>query len=145
MLALLLLLSCHLPIMTKNNRQEQPKSNLKHIVVVDDDLLVLELAKIILEDTGHRVTTVKDSLLAFEKIKSCAPDLVFLDIVMPELDGEQLLARLKSKKKTADIPVVLLSASSGIEKVAREGGAQGYISKPFDIETIEKAVEKYAN
>ena len=87
-----------------------------------------------LEKEGHRVTVAENGLQALERAAAAPMDLVLLDILMPELDGHETLARLKSDPSTRDIPVIMISALDDVAGIARcvAAGAEDYLTKPFD-------------
>ena len=104
------------------------------ILVVDDDEANRTMLSRRLQRLGFRTTAAEDGRDALEKVKSERFDLMLLDIQMPELDGYQVLECLKADPAFRDIPVIVLSASDEIERVARciEMGAEDYLPKPFD-------------
>jgi twitching motility two-component system response regulator PilG len=115
------------------------------ILVVDDSPTVRKLITTKLERSGYRVIQAVDGLDALEKINSTVPDLVLLDITMPNLDGYEVCKRIRSNESTKNIPVVMISGKDGFfDKVrGRMVGSSGYITKPFGPETLMKTVESY--
>lgn len=104
------------------------------ILVIDDSKLVAEFCRQILEPRGFRVTWTPDGLKGLEEAKRAKPDLILLDVVMPNLDGYKTLQRLKQVQITSDIPVIMLSSmKEAVDKVkGLELGAVDYVTKPFD-------------
>ncbi len=104
------------------------------ILVVDDDRYVSEFMNIILSQGGYEVVTAQDGFECIDKAEKEKPDLILLDFVMPNMDGLTTLASLKRSKKTADIPVIMVTSSDDNKNVirAQEGGASGYVVKPID-------------
>ena len=104
------------------------------ILVVDDDPLNRKLLVRLLEQEGHRVETAANGREALERVPEEPPDVVLLDIVMPELDGISVLERLKADPDLQHLPVIMISAVDELESVVRcvEIGAEDYLSKPFD-------------
>ena len=104
------------------------------ILVVDDDPLNRKLLVRLLEQEGHRVETAANGREALERVPEEPPDVVLLDIVMPELDGITVLERLKADPDLQHLPVIMISAVDELESVVRcvEIGAEDYLSKPFD-------------
>lgn len=101
------------------------------ILVVDDSPALLELYSFTLNSEGHEVETAKDGVEGLEKIKKFSPDIVLLDILMPNKDGFEVLKELKKDKKTKDISILLLTNVDEQSKV-EEGlklGAMDYIVK----------------
>lgn len=111
------------------------------IFICDDDEAILELNKIILEDKGYEVIASLSSKNIVERIQDAQPNLVILDLWMPELSGDEIALMLKSNPVTAKIPVVISSASSESEVIAEQIGAVACLSKPFNIEELEKIAE----
>ena len=104
------------------------------ILVVDDDPLNRKLLVRLLEQEGHRVETAANGREALERVPAEPPDVVLLDIVMPELDGISVLERLKADPALQHVPVIMISAVDELESVVRcvEIGAEDYLPKPFD-------------
>src|SRR5512144_1476826 len=98
------------------------------VLVVDDNKVSRLLLARGLEQQGHSVTFAENGRLALDLLQSRPFDLVLLDVMMPELDGEQVLARLTGDPSLRDIPVIMMSASDELDSVARciELGAEDY-------------------
>ena len=103
------------------------------ILVADDDEDILALVKAVLERSGHEVVTVADGAAALATLHTRKPDLAVLDITMPQVDGLEVLRRLRADAETAALPVVLLSAQAQEADIERGfvTGASAYIKKPF--------------
>ena len=116
---------------------EQPK-----ILVVDDIPRNVKILRDRLVNEGYQVIEASNGVDALEKIKKESPDLVLLDIIMPEMDGYQVLEHLKADKTLRHIPVVVISAVDQIESVARclELGAEDYLTKPFSSVILKARV-----
>ena len=104
------------------------------ILVVDDTPENLEIVTRRLESQSYAVALAADGEEALAQVASLRPDLILLDVMMPKLDGYQVLERLKAEGRLHDIPVIMISALNEIESVVRciELGAVDYLSKPFD-------------
>ncbi len=103
------------------------------ILVVDDNPDTLRIVKIILEGKGFGVQTAGNGPEAFSRLEEQKPDLIILDIMMPRMDGLEILERLKGTAETSSIPVILLTAKVQYKDVL-EGyklGAESYVTKPF--------------
>jgi len=105
-----------------------------HILAVDDAPENLEVLQRRLERLGHRVTTATNGPDALAWVRETKFDLVLLDLMMPGMDGHEVLVQIKSDAATADVPVVMISALNEISSVVRaiESGADDYLPKPFD-------------
>ncbi|MCK5450814.1 MAG: response regulator [Candidatus Omnitrophica bacterium] len=105
----------------------------KKILVVDDEPHIVLLVKSRLKANGFEVVTAENGLMGYEKAKEEHPDLIILDVLMPELNGYETLLKLKSDEETKNIPVIMFTAKSQIEDVekAQEAGACDYVVKPF--------------
>ncbi len=102
------------------------------ILIVDDDVTSLKLAKGILE-TEYRVATVNSGSMVFKYLANNTPDLILLDINMPDLNGFEVLEQIKANKDWAGIPIIFLTANQDPQSEARclEAGAIDYVGKPF--------------
>ena len=116
--------------MTAKNPDTQPSS----VVVVDDNEMNRDMLCSLLEADGHKTSVAENGRLGLELIKSKPFDLVLLDVMMPEMNGYQVLEHLKADASLRDIPVIVLSALDEIGSVVRcvELGAEDYLPKPFD-------------
>jgi two-component system cell cycle response regulator DivK len=110
-------------------------------MICDDDHDILEVTAIILEQKGYRVVTYTDCNDIFDKIDEAKPDLILMDLWIPDMGGANVTMLLKSSDKTRNIPVVIFSANNDIAKVAEEVGADGFLKKPFDIKTLEQVID----
>ena len=114
----------------------------KMIMVVDDNPGVLDVMTVMLEMEGYQVTTSIDGRTV-RNLKEPLPDLIFLDIMISGTDGRELCRALKANQKTRGVPVILISASTDIENISKISGANGYLSKPFDMDYMLSLVELY--
>jgi putative two-component system response regulator len=114
------------------------------IFLVDDNMTNLTTGKTILKDR-YDIFSIPSGAKLFEMLEKVRPDLILLDIEMPEMDGYQALKKLKEEKKTCDIPVVFLTARSdpGSELEGLNLGAIDYISKPFSPPLLLKRIETH--
>ncbi len=120
----------------------------KKVLIVEDEESLLKLESILLTTKGYLVQGATTGLAALEAVAAEQPDLILLDIMMPEMDGFEVCSRIKKNPETAHIPIVLLTARKTPEDVARGEavGADEYITKPFKsalvMETIEKLLSR---
>ncbi|MGB8003997.1 MAG: response regulator [Gaiellaceae bacterium] len=103
------------------------------VLIADDDADILSLVRAVLERAGNEVISVGDGAQALASVTERKPDLAVLDISMPELDGLEVLRRLRADSETSALPVVLLSARAqeADVKLGFELGASAYVKKPF--------------
>ncbi len=115
-----------------------------HILIADDSRLVLRMTATILEGAGYRTSTVLDGFQAIQAVYEQAPDLIILDIMMPQINGYQVCRLLKSDPETADIPVIMLTSKS--QRTDRywglSTGADGYLTKGGDTNELLALVQK---
>ena len=114
-------------------------------MVVDDNVTNLQLLEMLLRMRGYEVRTFTRGRAALEAIASAPPDVILLDVAMPEMDGYEVCRRLKADAKTAAIPVIFISALSATrDKVkAFACGGVDYVTKPFQIEEVHARVETH--
>lgn len=105
----------------------------KTIMVVDDNPDIITIVRTILEGKGYNVASASSGPELLNHLKSQKPDLIILDIMMPEMDGLEVLTRLKGVPETSSIPIILLTAKVQYEDVlgGYKLGADYYITKPF--------------
>jgi len=106
---------------------------LPHILIVDDIPRNLQVLALLLDKAGYRVSMAMDGAKALEMVKVEPPDLILLDVMMPDLDGLEVCRRLKADAAVREIPVIFLTARAELEDL-QEGfrlGAVDYVTKPF--------------
>jgi CheY-like chemotaxis protein len=103
------------------------------VFVVDDDAAVCRLARHILELAGHEAVMFYDGQQALEALEQSTPDVVFTDLMMPRMDGLELLKRIRADARWAALPVVILTARGGANdrQLAEEAGVSDFLTKPF--------------
>ncbi len=115
------------------------------IMVVDDEPDVVDLVKLVLESDGFRVVTAYSGKEALDKIDREMPDLVLLDIMMPQMDGWEVYSRIRANPNTKDIPVAMLTAKSqSIDKMIglHVVKVDDYITKPFGRSELLERVKR---
>tara|TARA_R110002072_G_scaffold42064_10_gene117887 strand:- start:16846 stop:17568 length:723 start_codon:yes stop_codon:yes gene_type:complete len=112
------------------------------ILVVDDEPDIVELITYNLEQHGHRVISASNGVEALEAAKSQLPDLIVLDVMMPELTGTEVAKRLRAQSETASMPIIMLTARSeeADELEALGAGADDYITKPFSMQVLRARI-----
>ncbi|HCC70097.1 MAG TPA: hypothetical protein DEQ09_02960 [Bacteroidales bacterium] len=110
----------------------------KDILVIDDSNTNLVLLESLFKSNGYRVSSSTNGREGLESVSKNIPDLIYLDLKMPEVDGFDFIKELRKNKDYKDIPVVILSAISDRETIIRsiELGVVEYLTKPLDIEKI---------
>jgi DNA-binding response OmpR family regulator len=105
----------------------------KKILVVEDDEDLVELLRFSLKNAGFAIGTAGDGVEALKKARTVSPDLILLDLMLPELDGFAVCEILRQDPATASVPILMLTAMSGeLARVAGlEAGANDYMTKPF--------------
>ena len=121
----------------------------KRIMVIDDSQVSLILMKSIIDELGqgHTVLLEEDSRMAVGRMKETRPDIVILDIMMPEVDGLSILRLMRDDKLLNNIPVIVLSAlgDSKIETEALTLGASYYLRKPLNQNILVPIIRKLSN
>ncbi|MBR4378644.1 MAG: response regulator [Prevotella sp.] len=117
------------------------------ILVVDDIPLNVLLVKKMLQPLGFETSEAEDGVVAMEKIEADKPDLILLDLMMPRMDGFEVLRRLRASDDTKSIPVIILSALNSNDDVAKgiSMGAEDYITKPIIMDRLQSSVIKQLN
>lgn len=118
------------------------------VMAVDDDHVIRGLLEVNLEMEGHDVVTAVDGRDALEKVAQSAPDLILLDVMMPNVNGWQVAETLKGDEATRGIPIIFLTARA-MEADVRKGtdlGVEAYVTKPFDpidlMELVSRLLEE---
>jgi CheY-like chemotaxis protein len=116
----------------------------RHVLVVDDEEAIREIAALSMEAVGgHRVSTASSGTEAVRLALTEPPDVILLDVMMPEVDGPSTVQRLQVEERTRGIDVILLTAKVHAKDTARLGrlsGVAGIIAKPFDPRTLPRQV-----
>ncbi len=112
------------------------------ILVVEDELDIRELLVDTLVDNGYEVVEAADGMTGLEQALSHIPDIILLDVMMPGMDGFQVLEKLKHSPLTESIPVIMVSAKGQEQDVqdAIRAGAWGYVTKPWEPGELDAAL-----
>lgn len=119
-------------------------SGLKHILYVEDEISIQRLVQLSLEKLGgYRVSLFDKGKEALECVSDLKPDLIMLDVMMPGMDGPQILAELRLRDDTRHIPVVFITAKARQDEINAflSIGAQGVVTKPFDPMTLPQQLK----
>lgn len=108
----------------------------KKVLICDDDKGILEMLELALENENINIITEPNSLNIYKLIEEEKPDLLLLDLWMPVLSGDQILKNLRGHINTRNLPVIVISASTDGEHIAKESGATDYVAKPFDVDDL---------
>lgn len=116
------------------------------VMVIDDSKTIRRTAEMLLKKVGCDVITANDGFEALSKVVDYNPQIIFVDIMMPRLDGYQTCALIKHNQNFNKTPVIMLSSKDGLFDRARGRivGAEQYLTKPFTKEELVDAVKQYA-
>jgi len=127
---------------------EESNKTLKGIkvMIIDDSSTIRKSAEMFLKSSGCEVILAEDGFEAMHKIVDNQPDIIFIDIVMPRLDGYQACMLIKKNPIYQSIPVIMLSSKDGLFDKAkgRIAGSNDYLTKPFSSENLIDFIQKYA-
>lgn len=119
----------------------------KKIMVVEDEESLIKLESILLTSRGYQVCSMQNGREALDSLQKESPDLVLLDVMLPEIDGFEVCRQIKENPLTCHIPVILLTAKKGREDMARgeEVKADWYITKPFKSAMVIETIQRFLN
>lgn len=117
------------------------------VMVIDDSKTIRRTAETLLKKAGCTVVTATDGFEALSKITDNQPDIIFVDIMMPRLDGYQTCALIKRNENYKSTPVILLTSKDGLFDRARGRivGSDQYLTKPFTKDELLGAIKEYIN
>jgi len=119
------------------NNQEK-----KCVLIYDDDLEILFLCKAILSKSNYRIETLTRCENVIEDITRLKPDIILMDLWIPEIGGEKATDKIKKNSETQHIPILIFSANPEIETICKKVNANGYIEKPFDIISFKETIKE---
>ena len=113
------------------------------ILIVDDEMDTLLPLKISLKGEDYNVIGVLNGYEAIDKAKNEMPDLILLDLMMPEMDGYEVCARLKKDPRTKNIPIIILTARDAVRDKVKglDIGADDYVTKPFNMNELKARIK----
>ena len=118
----------------------------KDVLIADDNPAIVEALSLMLEDVGYTIRTL-NARTSFETmlniIQQDVPGILLLDIWMSGKDGRDICKYLKSQEMTRNLPIILVSANSDLQRIAQESGADDYLAKPFGMKEVIAKVGKY--
>jgi two-component system alkaline phosphatase synthesis response regulator PhoP len=115
----------------------------KKVFIFDDNTDILELCTFILEDAGYEIKTSSTSNNIIDQVSAYIPDIIFMDNWLPDIGGIEATRELKGHDTLKNIPVIYFSANNDVMLLADQAGADGYLSKPFDIQELENIILKH--
>jgi CheY-like chemotaxis protein len=115
------------------------------ILFIDDDPVTLEILGKAARILGHTPTLANEARPAIQTAATLKPDLIMMDMMMPDMDGLDVLAALRAQPLTMNVPVVILSAGASPDdaRLARAAGAQEYMNKPVSLAALVDTIKKY--
>jgi CheY-like chemotaxis protein len=114
------------------------------VLLIDDESDIRDSLSDVLTEEGYLVATACNGLEGLEKLKTdCTPSVILLDLMMPVMDGWQFRAKQLSEPELAQLPVIILSAVAEIRRHAAEMKAAGFLVKPFMLDRLLSAVQRY--
>ena len=105
------------------------------VMVVEDDPAIRSLLSLMLEAEDYRVETAEDGQVALSKLERLRPDVLLLDLMLPKIDGREVIEALRANPLMCDLPIIAISARFGLLS-AMDHGVQAYLPKPFDTEIM---------
>ncbi len=119
--------------------------NCKTIMYVEDNAENRLLIRRVLQAEGFQVVEASDALEAMEIVQTQRPDLILMDINLPEMDGYTLTARFKATPQLSNVPIIALTANvmRGDRERTLEAGCDGYIQKPVDVDLLPEQVNRF--
>jgi DNA-binding response OmpR family regulator len=114
----------------------------KNILVIEDNHAILDVITLILQSEAYKVAGLNRSADMMAHIDAFKPDLMILDIMLPDGDGRELLTQIRTNEKTTSIPVLMISAKYTAETIQHgEHKPNGFLAKPFDIDELLDKIE----
>lgn len=112
-----------------------------HILIVDDEYLTTEMLAAFLELIGHQGTAVHNGREMWSKLHFMQPDVILLDVMLPDSNGLELCAQLRAKPATAHVPIIIISAQAPpLDHQALDVGADAYLVKPISLQTLREVL-----
>ena len=114
------------------------------ILIVEDDPQVARLIALVLKRAGRQCEIVSDGQTALRRARELRPSMIFADLTIKGMAGDQLCSAIKAQEETRLIPYVVLSGDRDLAQKARQCGADDYMGKPFEFDDLVRLVDKYA-
>jgi len=124
---------------------QEDNTNTLKVMVIDDSKTIRRTAETLLQREGYDVVTAVDGFEALSKIAETNPDIIFIDIMMPRLDGYQTCALIKNSQQYQGVPIIMLSSKDGLFDRAkgRIVGSDEYLTKPFSKDELVAAIRTH--
>ncbi|WP_029038294.1 response regulator [Salinimicrobium xinjiangense] len=116
-----------------------------NVLIIDDDPGIGEMLKTLLEFSDYKAVVSDKPLQAKKNIQKYNADIILLDVRLSGVDGTEICAELKDDKEISDIPIIMMTALTGVSQTCKNAGADGFISKPFEINDLLRTLEKALN
>lgn len=118
-----------------------------NVLVIDDDPDILDAITFVLEDSGYTVEATKRGEVVehLSEVSGSLPKLIILDVLLSGKDGRNICRKLKSDKKTKNVPIIMISAHPNVEDSVKEAGANDFLAKPFDVDALLEKVSLYTH
>jgi DNA-binding response OmpR family regulator len=113
------------------------------ILVIEDNPDIKEVLDYIIQDEGHETISCSDGS-SLTNLDQLSPDMIFMDEILGNIRGSSLIKGLKSDDATRNIPVILLSAMPNLQDIAARCGADAFLEKPFNIDTLTDLIKNFA-
>lgn len=125
--------------MSASNKKKRVQ---KHIMVVEDNSAILDVITLILQSEAYNVVGRQNSINLLNEIQKFDPDLIIMDIMLPDADGREVLSMIRLEDSIKHIPVLMISARYTAENLRNEQHTpNGFLSKPFDIDSLLDNIE----
>lgn len=123
------------------------KNDILHILVIDDDEFLLSAIKKKLEHGSYKVTTSSNIHDAYFKLGFIKPDLIMLDVIMPDINGIEFMSMINSQHSTSSIPIMLMSylPKKELSKMGYSIGKAHYLTKPFNVNNLSVLLKRFFN
>lgn len=118
--------------------------SLKSVLICDDDPDILAILEVLVSLAGYTPLPFSNSKKVYEAACEQQPACILLDLWMPHISGDILVRQLKANKATTHIPVIIISAGSDGYQVSQQAGADAFVKKPFNINSLINLIQKYA-
>jgi two-component system cell cycle response regulator DivK len=132
---------------TNDSKDDSTNGSAKTVLVVEDNELNMKLFHDLLEAHGYNILQTKDGMDALRIAREHKPDLILMDIQLPEVSGLEVTKWIKEDDNLKSIPVIAVTAFAmkGDEEKIREGGCEAYIAKPISVTNFLETVRKFLN